>query len=351
MAPKTAVVLAAGLGTRIGGERPKGGLLRVAGREILYRTLTLLSRNGVDRFVIVTNERYAPLYREFVERHGFNAELVINPPEPEKGNGHSLHLARERVSGGEFVLVMSDHVYGEEFVARAVKGGRGGLVADRRPEWVSLGGEATKVWVENGRVKEIGKNLDEWDAVDTGFFVLDGGGIFSVTGGALEMERGGGGDYPPLSEVVKRAGGLPVTFVDGLPPWTDVDTPPEDVKRARKMLVSTAVKGSGDGFISRHLNRKISTRLSYLLAERATPPNAMTAVTFVLGILSALTTLISLPLAGVLYQLSSILDGGVDGGELARAGLRTSRFGGVTWIPSSTATLTEPFSPSWPIRL
>lgn len=310
MAPKTAVVLAAGLGTRIG-ERPKG-LLRVAGREILYRTLTLLSRNGVDRFVIVTNERYAPLYREFVERHGFNAELVINP-EPEKGNGHSLHLARERVSG-EFVLVMSDHVYGEEFVARAVKGR--GLVADRRPEWVSLG-EATKVWVENGRVKEIGKNLDEWDAVDTGFFVLDGG-IFSVTG-ALEMERGG--DYP-LSEVVKRAG-LPVTFVDGLP-WTDVDTP-EDVKRARKMLVSTAVKGSGDGFISRHLNRKISTRLSYLLAERATP-NAMTAVTFVLGILSALTTLISLPLAGVLYQLSSILDG-VDG-ELARAGLRTSRFGG-----------------------
>uniref|UniRef100_UPI00260F879F NTP transferase domain-containing protein n=1 Tax=Thermococcus sp. TaxID=35749 RepID=UPI00260F879F len=96
MVPKTAVVLAAGLGTRLGG-KPKG-LLRIAGREILYRTITLLQRNGVKKFVVVTNGRYAPLYRGFLEKHGFDAELVINP-EPEKGNGHSLHLAGEKVSG------------------------------------------------------------------------------------------------------------------------------------------------------------------------------------------------------------------------------------------------------------
>ena len=52
----------------------------------------------------------------------------------------------------------------------------------------------------------------------------------------------------------------------------------------------------------------------------------MTTFTFALGILSALLTLVSLPLAGVLYQISSILDG-VDG-EIARASLRTSRLGG-----------------------
>ncbi|ASJ05098.1 bifunctional L-myo-inositol-1-phosphate cytidylyltransferase/CDP-L-myo-inositol myo-inositolphosphotransferase [Thermococcus barossii] len=310
MAPGTAVILAAGLGTRIGG-RPKG-LLKVAGREILYRTMVLLQKNGIKRFVIVTNERYAPLYREFIERHGFNAELVINP-EPEKGNGHSLHLARNRVSG-RFVLVMSDHVYGEAFIERAVKGD--GLIADRKPGWINVE-EATKVKIRDGRVERIGKGLREWDAVDTGFFVLDEG-IFEVTA-RLEEERDG--DYP-LSEVVERAG-LRVTFVDGLG-WTDVDTP-EELKRARKMLVFTAVKGTGDGFISRHINRKISTRVSYLLAEKVTP-NQMTALTFTLGILSAFLTLVNLPLAGILYQLSSILDG-VDG-ELARAQLRTSRFGG-----------------------
>jgi len=310
MTPKTAVVLAAGLGTRMGG-KPKG-LVKVAGREILYRTIYFLQKSGVDKFVIVTNERYAGLYREFIEKHGFNAELVINP-EPEKGNGHSLHLARNYVSG-RFVLVMSDHVYGEEFVAEAVKGN--GLIADRRPRWADVG-EATKVKVRDGRVERIGKGIRDWDAVDTGFFVLDEG-IFEVTA-ELEGERNG--DYS-LSEVVKRAR-LPVTFVDGLP-WTDVDTP-FDVKRARKMLVKSAPKGIGDGFISRHINRKLSTEISYLLVEKVTP-NQMTAVTFAVGILSAVLTLINLPLAGVLYQLSSILDG-VDG-ELARAQLRASRLGG-----------------------
>ncbi|WP_209475530.1 bifunctional L-myo-inositol-1-phosphate cytidylyltransferase/CDP-L-myo-inositol myo-inositolphosphotransferase [Thermococcus stetteri] len=310
MAPETAVILAAGLGTRMGG-RPKG-LIRVAGREILYRTMALLKEHGVRKFVIVTNSKYAPLYREFIERHSFPAELIINP-EPEKGNGHSLHLARGKVSG-KFVLVMSDHVYSRDFIERAVRGE--GLIADRKPRWVDTG-EATKVQVKDGRVWKIGKGLDEWDAVDTGFFILDEG-IFEVTE-ALERERDG--DYS-LSEAMERAG-IPATFIDGLG-WTDVDTP-GDLKRARKMLVRTAVKGTGDGFISRHLNRRISTRISELLVENVTP-NQMTVVTFLLGIVSGLTLLINLPLAGILYQLSSILDG-VDG-ELARAQLRTSRLGG-----------------------
>ena len=307
---REAVILAAGLGIRMGG-RSKG-LLKVAGREILYRTITILQRNGVERFILVTNDLYAPLYREFIERHGFPAEIVINP-EPEKANGHSLHLAKGKVSG-KFVLVMSDHVYSEAFVEKAMSGN--GLIADGRPGWVEIG-EATKVKVRDGRVERIGKALDEWDAVDTGFFILDER-IFEIT---EELERERSGDYS-LSEVVERAK-PPVTFLDGLG-WTDVDTS-EDLRRARRMLVKTAVKGTGDGFISRHLNRKISTEISALLVDKVTP-SVMTVFTFALGILSALLTLVSPPLAGILYQLSSILDG-VDG-ELARAQLMTSKLGG-----------------------
>ncbi len=58
MVPERAVILAAGLGTRMG-RKPKG-LVRVAGREILYRTMRLLQENGVKKFIVVTNERYAP---------------------------------------------------------------------------------------------------------------------------------------------------------------------------------------------------------------------------------------------------------------------------------------------------
>jgi len=48
------------------------------------------------------------------------------------------------------------------------------------------------------------------------------------------------------------------------------------------------------------------------------------------GVLSALVALVSPPVGGLLYQLSSMMDG-IDG-EIARAGMRTSRFGG--WLDS-----------------
>ncbi|NJE85055.1 CDP-alcohol phosphatidyltransferase [Thermococcus sp. CX2] len=309
MVPERAVILAAGLGSRMGG-KPKG-LLKVAGREIIYRTMRTLEELGVSRFVIVTNTQYSNLYKEFVERNGFNAEIVINS-EPERGNGYSLHLAREKVRG-RFVLVMSDHVYSEAFLEAAVKGE--GLIADREPKWADVE-EATKVRVESDKVAKIGKDLHEWDAVDTGFFVLDES-IFEVTS-ALASEK----ESFELREVVERAK-LKVTFIDGLH-WIDVDMP-EDIKRARRMLVKAAVKGTGDGFVSRHLNRKISTWVSALLVDFVSP-NTMTVLTFLFGLLSALLNLWNPAVAGIAYQISSILDG-VDG-ELARARMQASRFGG-----------------------
>ena len=53
MIPERAVVLAAGFGTRLGTlteEIPKG-LLKVAGREILYRSMKILQELGVKEFI------------------------------------------------------------------------------------------------------------------------------------------------------------------------------------------------------------------------------------------------------------------------------------------------------------
>ncbi|AFK22590.1 putative glucose-1-phosphate thymidylyltransferase-like protein [Pyrococcus sp. ST04] len=292
------------------GEKPKG-LIRVAGRELIYRTMKNLQKFGINEFIIVTNEKYRDLYEDFVKKHGFNAKVIVNPS-PERGNGYSLHVAKGHVTG-KFVLVMSDHVYEERFYELALKGE--GLIADRRPKVVDVE-EATKVKVKDGRVEDIGKELKSWDAIDTGFFVLDDS-IFSITE-KLSKER----EVIELRDVIKEAR-VKVTFVDGLY-WMDVDTP-EEVKLARKIIVYSSVKGVGDGFISRHVNRKISTRISVLLVEHFTP-NQLTIITFLFGIFSGLVNFFSVPLAGILYQISSILDG-VDG-EIARARMQTSRFGG-----------------------
>ncbi len=304
-----AVILAAGLGKRMG-YKPKG-LIKIAGREILYRTMKNLTELGISEFAVITNARYREEYEGFIRKYGFNAELIINR-HPEKGNGYTLYLAKSHV-GGKFILLMSDHIYGKDFLKRAVKGE--GLVVDETPEYTDLD-EATKVKIKDNRVEDIGKHLKDFDAIDTGFFVLTSE-IFGIADEILS-EKG----KAELSEIVKRAK-LKVTPINGFL-WMDIDTP-EDIKKARMLMVRTSIKGAGDGFISRHLNRKISTRISTLLVDHVTP-NQMTVVTFLFGILSALMNFVSIPLAGILYQISSIFDG-VDG-EIARASMKTSRFGG-----------------------
>jgi len=304
-----AVILAAGLGTRLGGVRgvPKP-LLKVGGCEIILRTMKLLSPY-VSEFIIVASH-HADLIDGFLKDRGFNYRIVKHN-HPEKGNGYSLLVARNYVSK-KFILTMGDHVYSESFVRRAVRGE--GVIADRDPRFINLD-EATKIKISDDRVEDIGKNLKQFDCVDTGFFVLDE----TVFDHAMKLEDGG---ELQLSEIIKFAR-LPVTFVDG-EFWMDIDTK-DDVRRANRALVVNAVKGSEDGFVSRKLNRKISTKISAALVNRV-HPNHMTLISFFVGILAALINLISIPLAGVVYKLSSILDG--CDGEIARASLNISKKGG-----------------------
>ncbi len=308
-----AVVLAAGLGTRMGAKIPKP-LLKVAGREILYRSLKILSELGVDEFIIVVSKK-GELIEEFLKRHGFKYKIVRND-HPERGNGYSFYLAKNYVDD-RFVLIMGDHVYEREFIERAIKGN--GLIGDRIARFVDID-EATKVICRNGRVDRIGKDLDKFDYVDTGFFVLTPD-VFKYAEELVKSKH-----EISLSEIMERAK-VPVTDVSGYF-WMDIDTP-EELKKANRTIVRMSVKGTGDGFVARHLNRKISLRLSEILVNRITP-NQATLISFIIGTISALITFLSVPLAGVIYQISSILDG-IDG-EIARAAMRTSRFGG--WFDS-----------------
>jgi len=308
-----AVVLAAGLGTRMGKlteEIPKG-LLKIAGREIVYRSMKILENLGVKEFIVITNPKYKEKYEEFLKREGFNYKIVLNN-HPERGNGYSLYLAKDYVDG-KFALIMSDHIYEEEFLKEAIK--KEGLIIDKEGKYIDAD-EATKVLVENGRVKDIGKKLKNWDGFDTGFFILTPE-IFKYAEEVVKEK-----ELVELSEIVKRAK-LKVSEVSGYF-WMDVDTQ-EEMKIAKHYLIKTAVKGTGDGFISRLINRKISTKISEYLVDYLTP-NQITVLTFLFGLFSAVVVLFSIPLGGILYQISSILDG-VDG-EIARASMRTSKLGG-----------------------
>ncbi len=308
-----AVVLAAGLGTRLKAKIPKP-LVKVAGREILYRSLKVLSELGIEEFIVVVGKK-GELIEDFLKRHGFKYKIVRNEY-PERGNGYSFYLAKDYVDG-KFVLIMGDHVYEREFIEKAIKGE--GLIGDRIAKFVDIA-EATKVTCRNGRVERVSKKLDRFDYIDTGFFVLTPD-IFKYAEELVKTKH-----EVSLSEIMEKAK-VPVTEVSGYF-WMDIDTP-EELRKANRLIVRMSVKGTGDGFISRHLNRKISLRLSEILVNRMTP-NQATVMSFIVGILSAFAIFLSVPLAGIIYQISSILDG-IDG-EIARAAMRTSKFGG--WFDS-----------------
>lgn len=110
MSVDTAVILAAGLGVRLGGmsaQRPKG-FIELGGEPIIERSIRLLAAAGIARTVIVTGH-LAEFYRALAARHP-GIELVHNPSYAESGAMYSLYLARE-LPKGDFLLLESDLIY------------------------------------------------------------------------------------------------------------------------------------------------------------------------------------------------------------------------------------------------
>ena len=112
--------------------------------------------------------------------------------------------------------------------------------------------------------------------------------------------------------------------------WRPVASP-ADVPAAEDLLIGSLTKAA-DGLVARHINRKISTRLSRRLAPFPVHPNHVSAVVCLIGVLSfpcnALGTWAGFALGGLCYYLSSVLDG-VDG-ELSRLKFLGSPLG--AWV-------------------
>ncbi len=82
-----------------------------------------------------------------------------------------------------------------------------------------------------------------------------------------------------------------------------------------------------DGYISKHINRKMSEPMARLLAKTRITPNQTTWAAFGIALLSFVSFVLGHNIiAGILVQLSSIVDG-IDG-SLARLKGMTSEFGG-----------------------
>jgi len=105
---------------------------------------------------------------------------------------------------------------------------------------------------------------------------------------------------------------------------------PADLPGAEEWLLASLVKDE-EGFMSRHVERRISLAISRRLAKTSVTPNAMTVVSVLIGLAGAAFFVSPRPAlqftGALLFLLHSILDG--CDGEIARLKFQESRFGGV----------------------
>ena len=202
---------------------------------MIQRTVRSLVLAGCDKLVIVLGHARAQLQSAI--EHTVRAEVpilfVVNE-HYERRNGLSVLAAAEAV-GDSFLLTMSDHVFGDEVMRQAARHtppeNGASLVVDYRLERIFDMEDATKVKERDGLVVAIGKELDDYNCVDTGLFIctpalmtalrqaIDASGDVSLSEGVEQLARGG------RMSVVDIGNGF----------WQDIDTP-SMLEHAERML-------------------------------------------------------------------------------------------------------------------
>jgi 1L-myo-inositol 1-phosphate cytidylyltransferase len=172
-----AVILAAGLGTRlhgVSGFLPKP-LVPFEGIPLLQHVISGAKQAGIARFVIVIGHQGTMVRRWFAASPLRSTPVTwVQNSEYHKSNGISLLKARPEIDR-PFLLLMSDHIFepktAESLLQQRLAKNEVILGVDHKLDDIFDLDDATKVVRMGDSIIRIGKNLNSYDAVDTGMFL------------------------------------------------------------------------------------------------------------------------------------------------------------------------------------
>jgi choline kinase len=204
---------------------------------------------GVDRFVIVVGYRGDAIRRLFADRPiGGVSVTVVENLEYHKDNGVSVLKAGDQIRD-PFLLLMADHLF-EPRTARALLEeplipGEVILAVDPKLDRIFDLDDATKVRREGDRIVDIGKEIVEYDAFDTGMFLCSPA-LFDI----LEwVKKEGNCSLSDGMRMLGRNGRLRAFDIEDAA-WQDVDTP-EALAYAQSIFAQQFCRtGSAEGYIS-----------------------------------------------------------------------------------------------------
>ncbi|MCD2324755.1 NTP transferase domain-containing protein [Sphingomonas sp. IC-56] len=181
----TAILLAAGEGSRLRSAAPFKPLCRVGGHTLLAHALYGLAQAGLSRAVIVLGYGADSIEAHLRARRWPIAIETVRTEDHLKPNGTSVLAAQPHIAGGEALLAMCDHLVDPILYRRMAQVGAGGgtrLAIDRRigSDWVDLD-DVTRVQTRGEHIVAIGKGLEPYDCFDAGVFAT-GPALFAALG-------------------------------------------------------------------------------------------------------------------------------------------------------------------------
>ncbi len=335
---KTALIIAAGNGSRLseGAHSAPKPLRSLAGLSLIKRIILSSKKAGIRDFVIVVGYKKDIIINE-LQKYSLGVTLrFVENDDWKKSNGISVLAARPYIKEN-FVLLMSDHIFDPktlENLKQVPLGGQKAILAvDRKINDIFDMDDATKVVVEGQHISRIGKQLTDYNAIDTGMFLCSPG-LFDVLEEAKKDGNCSLSDGIQLLAARNQMGAYDIG--DGF--WQDVDTP-EALRFAEKQLFQACRKPT-DGIISRNLNRPISLFMSRFFVKTPLSANHVTGITTLVGILSAYLTAKgdywSVLWGAFFFQLSSIMDG--CDGEVSKLKMTASKMG--QWLDTISDNFT-----------
>jgi len=328
--PMKCLIIAAGRGSRLSSKADSKPLIPLLGLPLIERVILTAQKSGLTDFYVVTGyhgEEVREYLDRFSQRRNIPISYIINN-EWEKGNGISVFKAKRSLHEN-FILLMGDHIFDESILVKLtnekVANSEVMLAVDynlKTHEPID-GDDVTRVLVKDKRILDIGKDIKNYNAYDTGIFHCSPA-LFSAI---EESVHNGDSSLSGGIRMLARKGNAQ-TFDIKNNYWIDVDDE-KTFERAENRLLAT-LKKTTDGPISRYLNRPLSIRITRYLLKTYITPSSVSFFSFILAILGALFFFLggysNLVIGALLAQVASVIDG--CDGEIARLKFQVTEFGG-----------------------
>ena len=324
------LIIAAGQGTRLKKKGEVKPLVSLLGVPLIERVIRSAIEGGATEFYVVTGYQeilITNFLKSLEERLQISLTLIHND-EWQAENGLSVLKARDIIND-QFLLLMADHLFDPDII-RSLRGhplNEGDVLlavdTDTQNSLVDME-DVTKVHIQNGKILNIGKTIDEFNGFDTGCFLCTTA-IFEAIEEAQNIHHD-----TTLSGAIRVLGER--QHAKAVPTqkfWIDVDDD-QAFGKAERYLMNLLKGKIHDGPISRLLNRPVSIRCSKILVNFNFTPNQISIFSFLLSLFAAAFFAMGeyryLVFGGIMAQLASIIDG--CDGEVARLKYLSSNYGG-----------------------